>query len=110
MDSEYLNPLSGLVVCCLTPGVLGGGQICSTCEASSVYSAGYESYWKMPLRHLDGIFVWTTGSLEEVMAVSSPGMHAIAYYSHHVLLGGPPPLFSMKELAVVSADKCFYLK
>lgn len=48
--------------------------------------------------------------LKEVMAVSSPGMHAIASYSHHVLLGGPPPRFSVKELAVVKADKCFCLK
>lgn len=38
------------------------------------------------LRHLGGMDHWF---LKEVMAVSSPGMHAIACYSHHVLLGGP---------------------
>lgn len=48
--------------------------------------------------------------LKEVMAVSSPGMHAIACYSHHVLLGAPSSLFPMKELAVVKADTCLYLK
>lgn len=80
MDSEYLNPFSRsvlvvVVVCCRTLHV----------REAQFTLLGYESYWKMPLRHL-GEGYGPLVPWEEVMAVSSPGMHAMCCREAPLLL------------------------
>lgn len=92
-----------LQVSVLTPGV----QLWSECRGSSVYSAGKESYWK---HHSDILVVWTIGYLKR-----SRLFHPQACMPLHATVTmccweAPSSLFPMKELAVVKADKCFYLK
>lgn len=84
--SEYLNVFARLVYYLTL-----GHQLWSDWHGKLCYSAGYSSYCKITRISM----VWTVGSLKEVMAVSSPGMHAC-----HCMLqspcaaGRPPPLSS----------------
>lgn len=66
---------------------LMGGNIFDVTDRKSLFTLLLTNH--IERSHSNILLVWTMGFLKEVMAVSSPGMHAIACYSHHVLLGGP---------------------
>ena len=100
---RIFEPLLCRLVCCLTLG----DQLRSECKESPVYAASCNSYWK---HHSDILVVWTISSLKRSWLFHPQACMPLHATITMCCCEAPSSLFPMKELAVVRADKCFYLK